>query len=465
MGTRLSMPKFSYKVRDSRNKLQYGTMDRNTVDEVLEVLREKDLVPVDISETLFDTDQTDRADGNAARELLSWFRGPAPAVNVTHFTGQLALLLKAGIPFIESMELASVHSSRRLREIIRKVKNDILAGSTLSEALAGHPSAFNPVYLSAIQSSGHGDKLETAMEQLALYLKYVEGMKSTWKKVTLQLPLAACTIALVLPPFCLKAVVLLGFSRPENTLLPALAPAVPAARLLWQYLPHFYLSVLAVAIIITASLMFREARSLVHRLLLRAPVAGRLSRTYTLSLLCRNIAFLLERGFSLPQAVHTGCSEISNPIYRDGCTDILIDLRRGENLAASLHKNGIFPDLLHDMVKKGEQEEELEKALNNAAAFFSGEFKNLAGALFQRRIQKPGRRVAYKMVCIRPAADRRAVCPFRGPFSNNRKVIACSTLKPNLLTAEDAKSAKVELTPPSPPLLIQERGGDFASLR
>ncbi|MFC1586353.1 type II secretion system F family protein, partial [Fibrobacterota bacterium] len=299
----------------------------------------------------------------------------APA-DVAHFTSQLAGLLHAGVPLIESLEQAGASTSRSLKKNINQVISDILTGYSLADSLAKYPASFSKVYTSAIYSLDRNGKLDDVLKHLSVFLQKVLALRlirnGLWKipMYLVLFLLAFCSVSLlVIAPF-FSAV----YQKLE-VVVPFPTRVIINASLLPQKYPVPVIILFALPVVLFCLVrFFKPAQTFFQAMVLRVPVTGHLIRTYTLAVFCRVTAFLLGRGIPLPQALQNASSEIDNQVYKEMINMLSTSASLGKGLSKSLGETGGFPELLCRLITMGEQHNNLVKRLDEAGTFYAEEF-------------------------------------------------------------------------------------------
>lgn len=292
------------------------------------------------------------------------------------FTRQLATFARAGIAIVEGLavlrdEAASGLMKRALTEMIA----DLGAGASLSAALGRFPRIFPPLYVDLIRSAEVTGNLDDVLRQLAAYMARDEAAKRRlqsamiYPAIVLGLALAVITVLVtfVLPAFA-QLFSEFGASMPLPTRV-----LLAAGTFSRGHLP--VLSVTLVAAIAAAALYANTAqgRDRLQSAMLRVPMVGTIVRYAVIERYLRTLATLARAGVPITQMLDTAITSIGNSEYRDGLASVKDDMLSGDGFAAPLERTSLFPRIVIQMVRVGEETGNLDANLEQAAEHYAEE--------------------------------------------------------------------------------------------
>jgi type IV pilus assembly protein PilC len=299
-----------------------------------------------------------------------------PRKDLMHFSRQLAVFIKAGIPIIDALEaIAEEMGNKQLREILSQVIDDLRGGSTFADACAHHDSAFPPYYLGILRSAEMTGRLDTVLLQLSDYL---ERDVEARRKVTSAL--AYPTI--ILGMSAVVVVVLVSFVLPKfEKFFSSLDAKLPLPTRMLLNTSHFLTShglviaIVFVLLLVATVVTLRTEKGQAWRdtALLRAPVLGDLLRHAILERFCRILGSMMQAGVPLPEGLAVTSQATSNAVYRKGIATAREAMIRGEGLAGPLIATGLFPPAAKQMFRVGEDTGTLDAQLETAAVYFERE--------------------------------------------------------------------------------------------
>jgi type IV pilus assembly protein PilC len=292
------------------------------------------------------------------------------------FNQELATLLKAGMPLVQSLDLLKRRvESPRFRAVLEDVHEKVRSGTALSDAFAGHGDLFPSVYVASIVAGERSGSLDTVLRRYVDYARVVATLKRKTLSalvypailVSLALGLVTIIILKVVPafsdfyasfgaelPLVTRTIVRLSeFIRGQAMLLLISFVAIVAAVVLWLRHPA------------------NKAR--LDHALLGVPLIGPIAAKFATSQMARTLATLLGGGLPLVHSLEIAAKSIGNH-YMAGQLDIVnTRVREGESFATALEARGVFPEVAVKMAEVGESTGALQEMLNTVADFFDEE--------------------------------------------------------------------------------------------
>jgi len=356
------MPNFRYRAVTQAGELVAGTIAAPNIAEVERRIEYLRLVPIeDISEE------------PAAARRSSIFGQRVRGEDVTSFTQDLALLLKAGVRLEQGLELLARDADiGRLKNIVEKVRQDVLAGESFSDALRKHPSAFPATYLSLVRVGESSGTLERILELLArdrqreelLRRKIGDALRYPAFLFFASIFVLVFFLTFVLPQF---AGVLKDFEAKPDSLTGAF---ISVSDFL-----HAHKEALGVAAIIVlfSILAFGRNRKLISRALAiisHLPLANRILTLYRTALFFRNLHVLLTAVVPMTSALRILAQMMSEAGGGAGWNDVVDRVRQGEKLSAALGDKGSLPPLALRMLRIGEESGQLAALAERVADYY-----------------------------------------------------------------------------------------------
>ncbi len=289
------------------------------------------------------------------------------------FNQQLATLLKAGIPILQSLELLQrAQTSAYFREVLSRVLEDIRSGVSLSEAFAAQGEVFPRLYCATILAGERSGELVPVLTRFIHHQQMLEGVR---RKVT-----SALTYPVVLIALSMGLVVLLmtyviprfaNFYMGFSTDLPLPTKIVVGTGTFLQNNILFIIGGLVVAYVLARRWLRSEPGQIaLDRLKLKAPFVGRIFHLFALSQYVRSLGTLLSGGTPLVSALEVATSTVTNRAIGAPLAWVAPRVREGQPLWSSLEATGLFPDLSVAMVQVGEATGALEAMLLNVSQFY-----------------------------------------------------------------------------------------------
>ena len=300
------------------------------------------------------------------------------------FNQELATLLKAGLPLVESLDILRRRvDNPPLRAMLDDVHERVQSGAALSEAFAAQAPAVPGVYIASLLAGEKSGSLEQVVRRYVAHARVLaEVRRKTLSALiypalllALSLLVVAIIVLRVVPEFA-------GFYGGLGAELPLVTRAILGVS---ELVRGYFVALTLVFGLAGGGLwawMRRSGRSaLVDRLLLRVPLAGAVTGKYATSQLSRTLATLLGGGLPLVDALDVAGRAIGNRHVAGELDTVSREVREGQALSASMAARGVFPPVAVKMVEVGESTGALQEMLNSAADFFDEEIDTTLGRL------------------------------------------------------------------------------------
>ncbi|HET6603621.1 MAG TPA: type II secretion system F family protein [Xanthomonadaceae bacterium] len=305
--------------------------------------------------------------------------------DIAIFTRQLATMMHAGVPMVQSFEIISGgQKNPRMKAMLDSIRADIEGGSSLHEAISKHPVQFDELYQNLVRAGESAGVLDTVLDTVASYKENIESLKGKIKKA-LFYPAVVIVVAI------LVSAILLVFVVPqfENIFktfgadLPAFTKMIIAAS---DFMVAYWWLVLFVAIGAIFSFIFFKKRSLafahfLDRLILKLPVVGQIMHNASIARFARTLATTFKAGVPLVDALETVAGATGNTVYEKAVRRIREDVAVGYQVNIAMRQVGVFPHMVVQMTAIGEEAGALDTMLFKVAEFYEEEVNNAVDAL------------------------------------------------------------------------------------
>lgn len=299
---------------------------------------------------------------------------PITPADIAIFVRQMATMMKAGVPLVQSFELVAEGSDKpAMRKMILGIKADVSAGGSFAEALEKHPKYFDDLFCSLIASGEQAGALETMLDRVATYKEKSEALKAKIKKA-LTYPISVLVVAFVVTSILLIKVVptfaevFAGFGAD----LPAFTQFVVDLSEVFQEVWYIIFGA-----IIAAGYAFKNAvakspafADKVDAWMLKAPVFGQIVNLSVIARFARTLATTFAAGVPLVEALDSTAGAAGNAVYRDAIKRIKDDVTGGIPLYGAIRTTGLFPTMLLQMVSIGEESGALDAMLEKVAIHY-----------------------------------------------------------------------------------------------
>jgi len=369
------MGAFEYTALDTAGREKKGVLEGDTAKHVRQLLRERDLLPVTVTEA---------AREEARRQRSFSLRRGVSAADLSLMTRQLATLTKAGLPLEEALLAVSQQSEKpRVQSILLGVRSRVMEGHTLASGFAEFPRVFPEIYRATVTAGEQSGHLDEVLERLADFTESRELMR--------QKVLGAMLYPIVLTVMCFGIVTgLLVYVVPKvievfdtgKAQLPLMTRALIGVS---DFLHDWGLWTLA--LIVVAAIAFRrwlrnpEARGRFHRFQLGLPLFGKLVRGFNTARFTRTLSILTAAAVPVLEALRIAGEVVTNIPMRNAVTEAGQRVREGAPIGRSLAHSKLFPPMTIHLISSGESSGELESMLERAAISQERELDGLLAAL------------------------------------------------------------------------------------
>jgi len=345
------MATYEYIARTAGGEQIAGVMQADSETSVVRTLDERELYPVRVTE-------------QAATQSVARRRGRIRPREVGVAYGQLADLLRAGVPLLRALETqARAGANRAYSQTLLRVRDDVAGGKTLADAMAGQPAVFSSLHIAMIRAGERGGFLEDVLTNMADFIERQDDLRSRVRGALIY-PTVLTTIGAILIIGVLVGLVPKFKPFFNNISLPLPTTILfGLSDLLVKQLP-LLLGLVALGVIgVRAFLRSERGHLLWDRWRLRIPLAGKPMRMVSITRFCRILGTLLHNGVPILESLAiskdaTGCAMLAESI------EVAAEsVKAGEPLAAPLKESGLFPPDILEMIAVGEESNQLEKIL------------------------------------------------------------------------------------------------------
>ncbi len=360
------MPKFAYTAIDPQGAPVEGVTKAETIGAARALLVEQNLFPTKIEESRGILDFELTKEKVKKKELM-------------HFTRQLAVFVKAGIPLTDALvtigdETEDVALRRALSVLIDELRN----GGLFSKAAEAHPEVFPDYYVGILQSAELTGQLDDALESLA---EYLEREIDTRGKIVSALSYPMVVMVMAMGTVLLLAGYVLPQFKPLFEELGAELPFATRAMLfvsrfftdLWFITAGFILSIVGAMLFLTKHPTGKVWRD---KLVLKIPVVNGIIDYAILERFCRILGAMVGAGVPLPEGLKTTTQATSNVVYKERLETARAQMLEGKGFANPLIETELFPGAAKQMFKVGEETGTLDEQLGVAAIYFDRELES-----------------------------------------------------------------------------------------
>jgi type IV pilus assembly protein PilC len=296
--------------------------------------------------------------------------------DLMHFSRQLGVFVKAGIPIMEALEvIGSETNEKLLKSAILDMIDRLQAGDTFASAAAAHPEAFPDYYLGVLGSAELTGTLDVVLDQLAAYIERDIEARS---KVTGALIYPAVVMVMAV----ITVVILATFVLPRfKTFFDSFHATLPLPTRMMMSVSNFVSSYWwallgGIVLLVAGMIVMRRnnrGRAWLDSVLLKLPVAGDMVQAVIMERICEILSSMIHAGVALPEAMAVTATASNNAVYRNGLLQVREEMIEGQGLSGPIGRTGLFPGAARQMFRVGEETGTLDDQLQLAAAYYNRE--------------------------------------------------------------------------------------------
>jgi len=355
------MGAFEYVALDKAGKESKGLLEGDTAKHVRQLLREKQLLPVKVSEV---------AQKESGRQgSFSLRRGMSPS-ELALLTRQLATLSQAGLPLEEALLAVSQQSEGpRTQSILLGVRSKVMEGHTLADGLADFPQAFPELYRATVSAGEQSGHLDAVLDRLADFTESRQMLQQQIKNALIY-PIALVVTAVSIISFMLAYVVPKVVSIFENygQELPILTRIMIASSdFIRGYWIALILGTFAIIWGMRRLLQKEGPRRRYHKLLLKLPIVGTVTRGINTARFTQTLSILAGSSVPILEALRIAAQVVVNVPMREAVEEASLRIREGAMISKSLAASKLFPPMTTHLIASGEASGRLEEMLVRAA--------------------------------------------------------------------------------------------------
>jgi len=318
------------------------------------------------------------------RKQINLFKSKVKAKSLAVFTRQLATMIDAGLPLVQSLDiLAEQEENPAFRTILNQVKEDVESGMTFAAALKKHPKAFNELYVNMVVAGEESGTLDLIMNRLAIFIEKSEALRRKVKSA-LMYPMIVTFVAIVVVGILMIFVIptFEKMFREAGQPLPALTQlVVDMSKFIRSHILYVIAGVIVLIFLFRRVRQTNRGRKALDRILLHLPVFGILLRKVAVARFTRTLSALMTSGVPILDGLQIVAKTSGNKLIEDTVLDARESISSGENIAKPLARSKVFPPMVTRMISAGESTGALDQMLNKIADFYEDEVDTAVAGL------------------------------------------------------------------------------------
>lgn len=297
--------------------------------------------------------------------------------DITTFTRQLATMMRAGIPLLQSFDIVGQgHPNPRMTRLLESIRKDIESGTSMANAFRKHPMYFNALYCNLVEAGEEAGILEGLLDRLAVYLEKTAAIKRKIKSA-LMYPIFVI-IAMIIVVAIMMIVVIPTF----KDVFESMGAKLPGPTRVVMAISDFFVSYwyIILGVIVAGSYFFYQSykrseklRNLIDEWMLKLPLFGSLVRKSAVARWTRTLATMFSAGVPLVESLDSVGGASGNAVYRTATEKVQQDVTTGTSLSMAMNNADVFPPMVLQMTAIGEESGALDSMLSSVADFYEDE--------------------------------------------------------------------------------------------
>ncbi|MBM4338094.1 MAG: type II secretion system F family protein [Deltaproteobacteria bacterium] len=358
------MPIYKWEGKTSKGSVKKGEMEAPSEAAIRIHLRQQSIIPTRIA-----------VKGKEFKISLPMAK-KVPQRAIAIFTRQLATMIDAGLPLVQSLDILSSQQENKLfKNVLREIREDVEGGSTFAGALKKHPSTFDDLYTNLVVAGEEGGILDNILTRLSNYIEKAEALKKKVKSAMIYPAIivsVAILVVIILMLFVIPVFETMFKSAGQSLPLPTLI-VLTMSKIVKKY----------IVVIIPAAILFvylfkkfyktEAGKTLIDRLTLKVPVFGMLLKKVAVARFARTLGTLVSSGVPILDGLLIVSKTAGNRTVETAILNARASIREGETIAEPLGRSKIFPAMVIQMISVGESTGALDSMLTKIADFYDDE--------------------------------------------------------------------------------------------
>lgn len=367
------MENYVYAAVGKDGKKVKGTISAMNEGRAMAMLKEQGLLPTKVEKQTMLNKEVNLSFGKKVKQR-----------DLSVFCRQFQSILAAGVTIVEALGMLSGQTENKtFAQAIRETQASVQKGSTLAEAMKEHPKVYPALLVNMVEAGEASGSLETSMERMAIQFEKSAKLKALIKKAMMY-PIVIIIVAFAVL-IAMSVVVIPQFAEMFEDMgseLPGITKAVMAFSDFVMHKWYLLIIIIAAAIFLIRSFAKTETgQVLFGTLSMKLPVFGKLVVKNASASFARTLSTLMASGISLSEALEITSRSMKNILFRRALMEAKKEVEQGTNLSEPLRRCGLFPQMVPQMVKIGEETGNVDGMLIKTADYFEEEVEITTGSL------------------------------------------------------------------------------------
>ena len=365
------MAKFVWKGKSKSGENQRGVLVARTKEEAETMLRQRQVSVTSVKE-------------EGKEFQLPTIGGGIKPKDVAVFTRQFSVMIDAGLPLIQCLEiLGAQQENKAFASIINQTRADVESGSTLSDAMRKHPKAFDSLYVNMIAAGEAGGILDQILDRLSSYIEKAVKLKGQVKSALIY-PIIVMAVAIIVILIIMYKVIptfAAMFESAGNQLPLPTRITMTASKFVENYLIFLIIFLILIFWALKKYHDTYHGRRVLDKIFLKIPVFGGLLSKIAIARFCRTLSTLIGAGVPILDGIEITARTSGNAIIEDALMVVKKEIEEGKTIADPLGRTPLFPSMVVSMISVGESTGALDTMLSKIAEFYEDEVDTAVAGL------------------------------------------------------------------------------------
>lgn len=310
---------------------------------------------------------------------------PIKPKDIAIFTRQLATMMKAGVPLLQSFDIVGRgNANASVTKLLNDIRTDVETGTSLSAAFRKYPLYFSTLYCNLVEAGEQAGILEALLDRLAVYMEKTEAIKSKIKSA-LMYPISVLVVA-----FVVVAVIMIFVIPSFKAVFASFGATLPGPTLIVMGISEVFVAYWwlifggiggSVYFFLQAWQRSVKMQNFMDRLLIKMPVFGVLIEKSCIARWTRTLSTMFAAGVPLVEALDSVGGASGNSLYAEATEKIQQEVSAGTSLTIAMTNVNLFPTMVLQMCSIGEESGSVDHMLGKAADFYEAEVDEMVAGL------------------------------------------------------------------------------------
>lgn len=366
------MASFAYEAVDTNGKSKSGSVDATDLEQAQSLLRKEGLTIISLKEASV-----------LEKDISFGIKKGIKPRELGVFCKQFVSILQAGVPIITALEMLYEQTTNpTLKEDLESVRNDVAKGESLAGAME-NCNDFPDILINMVSAGEASGSLEVAFERMSTHFEKDARLKGMLKKAMIY-PIVVCIVAVAVVIIMMVMVIpnFVGMFADMGTELPAMTKFV--MNMSDFVIKKWYVLIMIVLGVVVAFKLFSTTdygKHILARINLSLPIFGNMAAKTACARFASQMSTLMAAGLPIIEAIDITANTMDNILYKEGLQDAKEQVAKGIPLSQPLIETGLFPAMICQMTKIGEETGNIEEMLDKCAEYYDEEVELATQAL------------------------------------------------------------------------------------